>query len=256
MARYSLSTTIVSILAIFIVIMIAITDIENSSIRKTFSPNSKNEKNSQNTTDNSASGISLNDSTTIQALNEKQTTDISEKTSIPTPPSLTDKEIIYSGSGNPNFPVLIKDSEENSAYLLNFEKFKKAGLSSFLMQKKPFIGMLFDTEFKELTTLDVNQQVVVSSQSSDRSTIVETWEIKGTDSSMSDEVYNLLKNKFLSSLEVSVNETNQFGQQSFYVNFEGKDANTFLVVKQYNSVYALSYLKDYHNLIKAFFKLV
>jgi hypothetical protein len=60
----------------------------------------------------------------------------------------------------------------------------------------------------------------------------------------------ILANSFPS---IDTNQTNQFGDRSFYINHLVKVGEVFLVVQQDAVIYAFSYKKEYHETFKTFF---
>jgi len=61
-----------------------------------------------------------------------------------------------------------------------------------------------------------------------------------------DIIYNSLKNKASNASNSSINETNQFGKASFYMNDTIRPETAFLTVKFSSLVYSFSYPKVYH----------
>jgi hypothetical protein len=60
----------------------------------------------------------------------------------------------------------------------------------------------------------------------------------------------LLANSFPN---IDTNQTNQFGDRSYYINHLVKVGEVFLVVRQENLVTAFAYKKEYHDIFKTFF---
>lgn len=52
---------------------------------------------------------------------------------------------------------------------------------------------------------------------------------------------------------IDTNQTNQFGDRSFYINHLVKVGEVFLVVQQENQIFAFAYKKEYHETFKTFF---
>jgi hypothetical protein len=69
-------------------------------------------------------------------------------------------------------------------------------------------------------------------------------------------IYLLLKEKCESSSNVSINETNQFGKASYYMNDTLREETAFLTVKLNSIVYAFSYPKAYHKQVSNLIKLI
>lgn len=65
------------------------------------------------------------------------------------------------------------------------------------------------------------------------------------------EFYQLLQAEGQKSIENQINETNAYGDNSFYVNNRNKNATAFLVIKLEKSVFAFEYPHRSHSKIKA-----
>lgn len=149
----------------------------------------------------------------------------------------------------------IENSSENEAAgdKINAELLRKAGFSNFFLQKKPFEGKMFNQfDFSELVSVGVEFYEVVERIFGNEKEILEVFYFSAAESSLNNEIYNLLKEKFKAELGVKINETNSFGLASFYINLEAIDTEisnkVFLVVKMKEGVYALSYPRGSVNL--------
>jgi hypothetical protein len=69
-------------------------------------------------------------------------------------------------------------------------------------------------------------------------------------------IYNSLKQKCALNANSSVNETNQFGKASFYMNDDLRKDTAFLNVRYNSLVYSFSYPKIYHNQVTNLIKLI
>ncbi|MFA4891358.1 MAG: hypothetical protein WC604_03325, partial [Candidatus Gracilibacteria bacterium] len=65
-----------------------------------------------------------------------------------------------------------------------------------------------------------------------------------------DEVYSVLKVRAAEGVDIEINETNQFGNASFYMNDLRRDSVAFLTVRVGSKIYGFSYPKQYHPQIK------
>ena len=70
------------------------------------------------------------------------------------------------------------------------------------------------------------------------------------------QLYMLLQNKTKPYIDLSLNETNAYGDRSFYVNHSKKPDEAFLVVKMNKMIYAFAYVKAYHPQIKKIIQLL
>jgi hypothetical protein len=95
-----------------------------------------------------------------------------------------------------------------------------------------------------LSYLDIVDKNVIQLLDGNEVQVLRVYEFNFSDSSSSQEIYDFLKAKIKDELGVTINESNQFGLSSFYVNFQEEKPDAFLVVKTRSNVYALSYPKD------------
>lgn len=70
------------------------------------------------------------------------------------------------------------------------------------------------------------------------------------------QLYLLLQNKTKPYIDLSLNETNAYGDRSFYINHAKKPDEAFLTVKIGKVIYTFAYLKLYHPQIKELIKLL
>ncbi len=135
---------------------------------------------------------------------------------------------------------------------ITFALLQEAGFADMVLQKTPFNGIVFGAldlrDFKSVPVVSYNLLA------NNRETQAVIYEFQAGSRMLAAEVYGLLKEKAGSNSNLAVNETNQFGGNSFYINFleqnEATAGKAFLVVKANDYVYALTYLREYHPLIK------
>ncbi len=71
-----------------------------------------------------------------------------------------------------------------------------------------------------------------------------------------DEVYQLIKSRCGQTPLVTINETNGFGSESFYMNDSSRSNTVFLTVRVGQAIYAFSYPKTYHQQVKNLLQLI
>lgn len=91
---------------------------------------------------------------------------------------------------------------------------------------------------------------------SDQQTIASIREITTNDEKKSIQVYQELKAIASSFPQFSVNETNEFGDRSFYINPNQDSDSAFLVNQKGNLIYAVGYQKQFHQSFKEWFELL
>lgn len=70
------------------------------------------------------------------------------------------------------------------------------------------------------------------------------------------QLYTLLQNKTKPYIDLSLNETNAYGDRSFYINHTKKPDEAFLTVKIGRMIYAFAYIKQFHPEIKKMIQLL
>jgi len=141
-----------------------------------------------------------------------------------------------------------------SAPKITFELISRTGLANVSLQRVPFNGIMFERvdlrDFKSVPVLKTNLV------ENGHDPIGEFYEFHASSSLLANEIYLLIKEKAGGSLESTVNETNDLGEKSFYINYSDKKITAFPVVKIGESVYALSYEKGLHSHMQTLIKLL
>ncbi|PJC37323.1 hypothetical protein CO046_01125 [Candidatus Peregrinibacteria bacterium CG_4_9_14_0_2_um_filter_53_11] len=70
------------------------------------------------------------------------------------------------------------------------------------------------------------------------------------------QLYSLLQNKTKPYIDLTLNETNAYGDRSFYINHAKKQDEAFLTVKIGNRIYGFAYVKFFHPEIKKLIQLL
>lgn len=228
-SKSSTSLAITSILAILIVFFIAISDVENSPQRKPFptegakAPETTEEEKSASDID--AKNDSAQDTTVLTGGDSKSQDDIKTPPSPPSPATETTDS---------------KDMPKN----ISSESLLRTGFANVVIKPIPFTGKMFDQfDLSVLADLDIVEKQVVRLYEGNEVQVLRAYEFNFADEQSAAEIYDFLKAKFKDSLGVTINQTNQFGLGSFYINFGEPREQAFLVVKTRNNVYALSYPK-------------
>jgi hypothetical protein len=71
-----------------------------------------------------------------------------------------------------------------------------------------------------------------------------------------DQAYQLIVGRAGQQVAVDINETNEFGQASFFMNDARREDIAFLTIKLPQTIYAFSYPKDYHQQVKNLIQLL
>ena len=132
------------------------------------------------------------------------------------------------------------------------EKVKQAGFSGQFTEKH-FNGKVF--QLLDITKIPV-EAIGFYDLSQDGATVVSITEIALKDEIRALQLYTLLQNKTKTYIDLSLNETNGYGDRSFYINHAKKSDEAFLTVKIGKRIYAFAYTKFYHPQIKKLIQLL
>lgn len=143
-------------------------------------------------------------------------------------------------------PVL-PEPEMPVASLITEEKITQAGFKNALLKAFEFSGIVFDSidisEFAEET--HIKHQIY-----SENEFAGEINELFFPTSDVTLQVYDTIKLKMEASPDFTLNETNQYGENSFFANHPEDKNSVFLVVKLNTRLYTLHYPAKNHNKIK------
>lgn len=262
--KSSTSLAIISTLSILIVLFIAVSNVEDAPIRRPFptqGADTEEIKEGQKTVfqeynddvppaDSNFEGNFSNFVDKVQEGNQE-----SEEVEFgSTSPVLENIDIQPATSAEPTSGST--QGSEGFSRTVNTELLTRAGFKNFFIKPRPFDGVLFETfDVSMLSYLNVLDRKIFQIIDGNEVEILRIYEFNLDDSDAADEIYTYLKTSLKEQLGVSVNETNQFGLSSFYINYQAPQTQAFLVVKTKGNVYALSYPKSDTDEID-YFKLV
>ncbi len=133
---------------------------------------------------------------------------------------------------------------DNAAMKIKFGLIQQAGFQDMTLQRVPFNGFIFEAlDLRDLKSVNVFQHHLLKNNQEKIATL---YEFSSSSFLLSKEVYLFLKEKAKGATNASLNETNEFGDNSFYLNFLEQKTRAFLVVNQGGNVYAFAYPKEYH----------
>lgn len=229
-SKSSTSLAITSILAILIVFFIVVSNVEEAPQRKAFPT-----EGAVKIVNSAGSGPSG----TAQNAHIDEKLKLVKETLTKEPPG----EKIDSAVTDENF--LVKN--------ISSEILSKSGFKNIVVKPRPFNGMLFDQfDLAMLSYLNIIEKRVINLNDGNETEVLRAYEFDFSDDLGAQEIYDFLKAKIKDKLGVTINQTNQFGLSSFYINFNTPLENVFLVVKTRTNVYALSYPKAKLNEISYF----
>ncbi|MBI4995221.1 hypothetical protein HZC21_06345 [Candidatus Peregrinibacteria bacterium] len=138
----------------------------------------------------------------------------------------------------------------------------KSLINENLINSAGFIGQFSEKQFtgKIFQLLDITKNPVDAVYEyqikENGSPIVVVDEIALRDEIRALQLYYLLQNKTKTYIDLSLNETNSYGDRSFYINHAKKPDEAFLTVKIGSRLYLFAYVKSYHTQIKALIQLL
>lgn len=163
---------------------------------------------------------------------------------IPAEEIITGKMDVASDSGDEGSGA----DEQNIVPIINFALLGDAGSTGLTLQRVPFNGILFESlDLRDFKSVPVIKQNLLQNN---RKEIGTAYEFRGDSKLIAKEIYLLLKDNAFRLANAGINETNSYGDGSFFVNYEERPTTAFLVVKLGSNVYALSYQKDFHTFIE------
>lgn len=176
------------------------------------------------------------------------------------------------GSGfaniTPTLPEYKPDSGGNGEYLdfedENFVSFSQntylredmvlsAGFVSAYIEDEPHNGFLYKTIYvDDLQDVKVSKYLIRTNEA----LLVKVYVFDIGPSSGVTEVYEVLKVRGSEGLDVEINETSDFGDDSFFLNDARRADVAFLTVRFGALIYSFSYPKSYHPQVKNLVKLI
>lgn len=153
----------------------------------------------------------------------------------------------------------VKDFEDESPVTVSMnvylrdEQIKSAGFSGGYLESEPLDGRLFKTiDISDLKDVEVTKTDIRSTDE----ILAKVYIFKIGIGSSVGEIYQTIKLKASQGLNISLNETNEFGSASFFMNDPVRSDTVFLTVRIAGFVYAFSYPKTYHSQIKNLIQLI
>lgn len=177
---------------------------------------------------------------------EDPAANVSEKTTIQLPSQTTNT------SGVKDFEDESPVTVSKNVYLRD-EQIKSAGFSGAYLESEPLDGRLFKTiDISDLKDVEVTKTDIRSTDE----ILAKVYVFKIGLAVSANEIYQTLKLKASQGLNISLNETNEFGSSSFFMNDPVRSDTVFLTVRIAGFVYAFSYPKTYHSQIKNLIQLI
>jgi len=136
---------------------------------------------------------------------------------------------------------------------LNQDQLKSAGFTNTTLDTEAFDGFLYKTIYvQDLKDLKIFKDVIKSTDS----VICKVYIIDIGPMNNAKDVYDTLKSRGSEGLDIEINETNSFGDGSFFMNDSRRQNVAFLTVRFGNLIYGFSYPKEYHPQVQNLIKLL
>jgi len=152
-----------------------------------------------------------------------------------------------------------KDFEDESAattsvnVYLREEQIKSAGFTGAYLENEPLDGRLFKTiDISDLTGVNATKTNIRTKDE----LLAKVYIFKTDLNNSAESIYQTIKLKSSQGLGIKLNETNEFGSASFFMNDPSRSDTAFLTVKISGFVYAFSYPKTYHSQVKNLIQLI
>lgn len=136
---------------------------------------------------------------------------------------------------------------------LNQDQLKSAGFTNTTLDTESFDGFLYKTIYvQDLKDLKIFKNVIKSTDS----ILCKVYIIDVGPMNTPKDVYDTLKARGSEGLDIEINETNTFGDGSFFMNDSRRQNVAFLTVRFGNLIYGFSYPKEYHPQVQNLIKLL
>lgn len=178
--------------------------------------------------------------------------EISTVSDIPVVPTVAEILPTTEISGLKDFEDTNFAAPATSVYLRE-DHIKSAGFVGAYLESEQNDGQLFKSIFiDDLYDVEVTKTLIRTTDQ----LLAKVYVFKMGIAADINEVYNLLKLRASEGNTTEVNETNEFGLSSFYMNDSMRTGTAFLTVRIGGLIYAFSYPKDYHSQIKNLIQLL
>lgn len=139
-------------------------------------------------------------------------------------------------------PVIVEQTVEPSF----LEALIKDVNPAFTFETEPFSGKVF--QLLDISEVSLESAIQGNLKNGEALEGV-IYELEALDEVMAAEIYQLIKQKTIIYNEISVNETNKYGDGSFYINHVQKPNEVFLTIRIKNKIYAFAYSRPSHESI-------
>ncbi|MBU0667831.1 hypothetical protein KJ951_02835 [Patescibacteria group bacterium] len=162
--------------------------------------------------------------------------------------NLADNSAASDDVSDPAKVISLSNQTNEPEAAINFGLIGLSGFQNVTLKRVPFNGILFEKiDLRDYSSVPVIQQNLLQNN---KQIIAGFHEFRAENELLAGEVYHLIKEKADGAIDVSINETNGYGDNSFFINYGDHKSTAFLVVKIRETVYALTYRKELHGFIE------
>lgn len=180
----------------------------------------------------------------VESSETEQPENVEETTELPVPQD--------SPSGLQDFEEENFVSTSKNVYIRD-EQIKSAGFIGAYLEDEPGDGYLFKTIYVgDLYDLNMSKTLIRT----ETEMLARVYVLQAGPSSDINEVYNVLKVRGSEGLNTELNDSNDFGTASFYLNDTNRSGTAFLAVRLGGLIYGFSYPKEYHPQVKNLIQLI
>jgi len=145
-----------------------------------------------------------------------------------------------------DFSMSYDDSVGPVSYVRN-DQIVNSGLIGGYLVDEDSDGMLYKSiPMTDLVGINVKKYAVTNGST----TFAKIYAIVPDNGMQTSEVYEVLKMRASENAQSTINETNQFGSASFYMNDSRRDSVAFLTVRIGSKIFGFTYPKQYHPQIR------
>lgn len=245
--KSSTTLAMISVLTILIVLFIAISNVSESPVRRPFPSVGAGNDLSQPKEDSTTAPAFINSA-------ENKVDDQFEQNFPEFVNSISGNETVQLDAVSNTIDLPEKDlprweapspSTDSLTYGITSQVLTKAGFTNFVIKPIPFNGVLFERfSVPMLSYLNIVDKRIIQVRNGNETEVLRVYQFNFDDSEGAKEIYDFLKTDLKGELGVDINENNQFGLSSFFINLQEPGEMAFLVVKTKTNVYALSYPKS------------
>ncbi len=172
---------------------------------------------------------------------------VQEVTETPEEPQEEIAEEPEENKGETDTPLIIESDNTSPFATIDKAKMDEAGFTDADLNLSPFSGIVFgNIDIKEYRD-DEHVSYMIMDNGEFAGTINE---LVFPNEEIAKEVYLSIKQKITDDENFIINETNQYGDMSFFSNHTEQKNSVFLVVKIYDRLYTLHYPAKNHNKMK------